>query len=82
MLGDSPSRAVEELVLGKQASKDPVLNEIKFQADRIISELKSKDGFVKLGNPPQVFNELKPVEGWEDVGRKPVADTSIEYMDY
>jgi len=52
MLGDSPSRAVEELVLGKQASKDPVLNEIKFQADRIISELKSKDGFVKLGNPP------------------------------
>lgn len=40
ILGDTPSQTIEELVSSRGNEKDVLINEMKYQADRIIEELK------------------------------------------
>lgn len=68
---ENATRFIEELILGKKEAEDTLLNEIRFQADRIIDSLKGETLSLKNNRVPQA-EKVEPVMAeqfeWDEVG--------------
>lgn len=60
LLGDRPSQTIEDLILDRGRDDNSLVNEIKFQADRIIEELKSNTVVSKNSSVPQAKEVVIP----------------------